>query len=256
MNHSRFIFERILIALTIFIVVSCVEKQHIHHQSGMLATGKGNGGNFALASDEALDQLVGGIKEPLSKTFRSLANLLQAETISPGTTSLHRYPRIKSALSQMIRPGLSAPGDIFEDIAFENNLQLSSEPCIDELGFQNLATTELLGFGKPICLNRELLKTQFTFDSEETFLINFIALLAHEFVHHYIDLNSFEKNEEIANLVQRFIIAELSKSTILEDSIVSTNPFIFVDQFYIGSEIVLHQVRENALLAPRDGGDQ
>lgn len=251
--------KKVLVFLSVSMLFfgACVEKQMIHYQSGMPATGKGNGGNFSLASDESLEKLVSEIKDPLEKTFLAMKALSQAELLAPGSTSLSRNKPVLDALRLMTESSTLNEGDIFTNIKTENNLVLSDKPCRNSAGIQHLATTELLGFGQPICLSKELLKTQFTFDSEQTFLINFLGLLAHEFVHHYIDLDSYEENEEIANEVQQFLISELSNATVFDSSkVVSADAFFFVESLLVDSEAVLQRVKENVMLSDREAGAQ
>lgn len=230
-----------LIMIILFVVTSACTNEKVIRQEGRgEATGKSNGGDNIQIEPELIREKLNQIKPLLLLVFEGLKFQAKAETWVPTSTDLDNHVELVEVLLRMTHFGVAGKS-VFDDIETEANIVIQDEPCTDYEGDGHIAATNLEEIGGEICFSVSEIQTGLPVDSEVSFDIQILALAAHEFLHHFYSSGSKEKDEVVANLMQRFVIYQLHKFSEIDDDIIATNIIGYVTRFQEGSKKLMNR---------------
>lgn len=245
--------KRLLLSMILLFLVGCQQETIIREKGHSGVTGKSNGGDGITIDREMIVEKLNNMKGLLLTLFEGLKDQAKAETLVPGATDLSGHPELVEVLLRMTHFGVGPDRTlVFEDIQTPNNILVQDEPCLDYTGDDHFAATNLEELHGEICFSVDLISAGFPTDSEKSFDIQILALAAHEFLHHFYASGSYEQDEFIANLLQRFVVYQLHKYSEIDEDIITTNSTGYLERFAIESERLLSRSNEAHMLTDEE----
>ncbi len=231
------IYKMLRIILLVTSITACGPN---HSTKKSEVTGKGNGGNGLAMSEKEIKSRVDEIKPNLLKLFEGLKNLVEAESQHSGATDLSEFKEVHTLLQKMFENSK----DVFTDIQTKNNFDIGDKACVDDNGFENVAAAHPGQINGLVCVSISELRKISPKGAKTTTDILMLAILAHEFGHHYLNSKTPKEDETLLRTLQAFVNYELQKfESNTDEGSVSTTEMAFLDRFLDDSKSILDRAK-------------